>query len=117
MNTAAFDAEGRCLFVLNDYIEAPEAAAVVHTEESVNPNLVWYDFETSAIKYRGPLPYEVAANTITGLPPGTTAHVGDSCTVVNDGVLELEVEYAQDVRVLLTHVRHLDVEIEVPCEI
>jgi hypothetical protein len=116
MNTVAFDADGRCLFVLNDYLETTDAAFVVHTEETVNPNQVWYDAVTQTIKPRLPLPNGVQPNEVIGLPAGTTAYVGTEQMLVDDGVLELEVEYPQTVKVVLTHVRYLDAEVEVPCE-
>jgi hypothetical protein len=117
MNTIAFDSDGRCLWVLNAEIPAPDAAAVVYTESLVDANAVWYDHSGQAMKTRTTCPHAVTTNQISGLPVGTTVYVGNERVAVDDGAIEFDVAYAQQLRVVLSHVRHLDTVVEVPCEV
>jgi len=117
MNTVAFDASGRCLFVVNDKVTVPDAAAVVYTDALIDANLVWYDHENGRMGNRGPILCTVLANKISSLPVGTTVYVGNEQVVVDDGSIEFDVAYAQQLRVVLRHVRHTDTVVEVPCEV
>lgn len=117
MNTVAFDASGRCLFVVNDEVAVPDAAAVVYTDAFIDANLVWYDYENCRMGNRGPILCTVSVNKISSLPAGTTVYVGSEQAVVDDGLIEFDVAYTQQLRVVLRHVRHTDTVVEVPCEV
>lgn len=117
MNTVAFDASGRCLFVVNAELSVPDAAAVVHTNSIVDVNAVWYDHENQAMRTRTPIPHAVATNQVSGLPVGTTVYVGNEQVVVDDGAIDFDVAFSQQLRVVLTHVRYIDTTVEVPCEV
>lgn len=117
MNTVAFDASGRCLFVVNAELSAPDAAAVIYTDSAVDPNSVWYDHENQSMRTRTPVPCTVATNQVSGLPIGTTVYVGNEQIVVEDGSIDFDVAYSQQLRVVLTHVKHIDTVVEVPCEV
>lgn len=117
MNTVAFDSDGRCVWVVNAELSAADAAAVVYTESSVDPNTVWYDHSDQTMKTRTPCPHAITTNQVTGLPVGTVVYVGDEQVTVDDGAIEFDVAYAQQLRVVLSHVRHTDIIVEVPCEV
>lgn len=117
MNTVAFDSDGRCLFVVNDEVAAPDGAVVIYTDEVVDPNLVWYDHQNGRMNNRGAILYTVTANKISALPVGTNVYVGNEYVTVNDGSIEFDVAYTQQLRVVLRHVRHTDTIVEVPCEV
>lgn len=117
MNTVAFDAAGRCLFVVNDELAVPDAAAVIYTGELVDANLVWYDHQNKVMRIRGPILCTVTTNKISNLPSGTTVYVGNEQVVVGDGSIEFDVAYTQQLRVVLSHVRYTDTVVEVLCEV
>lgn len=121
MNTmVVFDSVGRCKYVLtgdSGSVDVSTEQAVVYTENTVDPNLVWYDYGAEKMLPRTPFPVTVSLNRIEGIPSGTTAYVGSDSAVIDTGVLELEVEYPEIVQVLLMHVRHVDKVVEVPCEV
>lgn len=116
---AVFNADGRCKYVLDGNPEAVDSsseAAVVYMDEKLDPNTVWYDHAASKMIPRTPFRISVSPNKIENIPAGTVAHVGSDSLVVNEGAIELEVDYAQKVIVTLLHVRHLDAVVEVHCE-
>lgn len=116
---AVFDADGRCKYVLDgnpDSANVSDGAAVVITEYPVNPNEVWYDHSSGSIQPRTPFRVIASQNKIERLPPGTTVYVGADSSVVNDGVVEFDVSYAQTIVVTMMHVRHMDKVLEVHCE-
>jgi hypothetical protein len=117
MNTVAFDSDGRCLWVVNAELSAPDAAAVVYTESSVDPNVVWYDHSSQTMKTRTTFPHVVALNQVSGLPVGTVVIVDGEQVPVDDGAIEFDVTYAQQLQVVLSHVKHIDTIVEVPCEV
>lgn len=117
---AAFDSAGRCKYVVDgelDTIDFSQEAAVVVLENTVSPDSIWYDHETGQMRGKAPFPVSVSNNKIEGVPAGTTARVGDETFLVDTGVIELEVDYPEVVRVWMSHIRYLDVMLEVPCEI
>lgn len=116
---AVFDASGKCKYVLDgspDAVDVNGEAAVVHTDERVDPNTVWYDYAVNKMLPRTPFRIFVSQNKIERIPADAIAHVGSDSFVVSDGFIELEVNYAQKVIVTLLHVRHLDRVVEVQCE-
>ena len=116
---AVFDADGRCKYVLDGSpgsVDVSTEAAVVYVEENVNPNTVWYDHVFGEMITRSPFRVLVSSNKIENIPVGTTAYIGLESIVVNDGAIEFDVAYPQQLRVVLTHVRHTDTIVEVPCE-
>lgn len=118
--TMVFDESGKCVCSVDDRLERdmfPGAAAVVHVGVKFTPDEVWYDFERSTMVSKTQMRVTVATNTVSGIPPGTTAIVSGSLLVVNDGVLELEVTYPQTIQVVLSHLRHKQLTVEVPCEV
>lgn len=117
MNTVAFDATGRCLFFVNDEVAAPDGAVVIYTDEVVDPNLVWYDHQNGRMSNRGSILCTVTTNKISALPVGTDVYVGNEYVTVDDGSIEFYVAYAQQLRVVLRHIRHIDTVVEVPCEV
>lgn len=117
MNTVAFDSDGRCLWVVNAELSAPDAAAVIYTESLVDPNAVWYDHSSQTMKTRTVCPHAITTNKISGLPAGAVVIVDGEQVSVDDGVIEFDVAYAQQLRVVLSHVKHIDTIVEVPCEV
>mgnify|MGYP000972357408 FL=1 len=119
MNTFVFDTNGKCLYSMNYIVEAeayPDAGKVLHVEDELNPNEIWYDFEMSRLTNKTAFEEIVVTNEIQNLPIGTFANVNWSTVVVDDGSLELEVSVSQDVPVFLSHVSHHTKQVEVPCE-
>lgn len=119
MTTLVFNADGSCACAVNDDIPAcdfPEAAKVLHVQMPITANEVWYDHTNGQMIFRKPFVTKVETNKVSMLPVGTRVTVGDAEVVVDDGVLDLEVDYPQAVKVLLRHPRWLDTEVEVPCE-
>lgn len=117
---AAFDESGRCKYVFDgdtDTLDLTNEAAVVFLTEKLNPDQIWYDSEAGEMRGKSPFPVSVYTNRVEGIPTGTTAYVGGEPVVVDTGVLEFEVAYPEVVRVFLRHVRHLDLALEVPCEV
>jgi hypothetical protein len=117
---AVFDADGRCKYVLDGSpgsVDVSTEAAVVYVEENVNPNTVWYDHVFGEMITRSPFRVLVSSNKIENIPVGTTAYIGLESIVVNDGAIEFDVAYPQQIRVVLIHVRHMDTIVEVPCEV
>lgn len=120
MITMVFDETGKCVCTVDDVLEAdmfPGAAAVVQVSTKFYPDQVWYDFARSAVVAKTPMRVQVTTNTVSGIPQGTTALVSGSLLVVNDGTLELEVTYPQTIQVVLSHLRHIERVVEVPCEV
>jgi hypothetical protein len=120
MNTLAFGADGRCMCAVNDFIESenfPEAAIVLHTEQTLTANQVWYDIANEVLVLRRPIQVGVSPNMVVGVPAGTTAIVGTDEIPVDDGSIELEVDYPQTVKLVLLNPRFLDTVVEVPCEV
>lgn len=120
MTMLGFDSTGRCVFAVNDEIQGEQLsqyAAVVRIDGSVDPNTVWYDVENGRMGFRRAFTPTVMTNAISGLPPGTTALVREELVQVDDGTLELEVDYPEVIPVTLMNVRFLDTTVEVPCEV
>lgn len=116
---AVFDQDGRCKYVLDgdpSSVDVSSELAVVHASEPINPNAVWYDHDFGEMITRSPFRVLVSSNKIENIPVGTTAYIGLESIVVDDGTLEFDVVYPQQLRVVLTHVRHTDTIVEVPCE-
>lgn len=117
---AVFDEQGRCKYVVNaednsaDFGSQPAVATV---SDATDPNTIWFDHVSSRVMARTPFPVSVSMNKITGVPQGTAVYVGSECVVVTEGLIEFEVDYPQVLRVVMTHVRHTDMTIEVPCEV
>ena len=114
-----FDASGKCKYVLDgspDAVDVSGEAAIVHTDEKVDPNTVWYDHAASKMLPRTPFRISVSRNKIERIPANAVAHVGSDSFVVSEGSIEFEVDYPQKVVVTLLHVRHLDTVVEVQCE-
>ena len=97
-------------------VDVSSELAVVHASEPINPNAVWYDHDFGEMITRSPFRVLVSSNKIENIPVGTTAYIGLESIVVDDGTLEFDVAYPQQLRVVLTHVRHTDTIVEVPCE-
>lgn len=116
MNTFVFDESGECVCVINEEMSY-EGKTVVHREENYSPNDVWYDHLAGEMKFKREMPLVIAANTITGIPVGTSVAIGSQWLVVNDGEFHIEVTMPQSVRVVLTHVQYRLTEVEVPCEV
>lgn len=117
--TLVFDADGSCTCAVNDDVlksDFPGAAKVLYVSLPITANEVWYDHANGQMLFRKPFVTKVEANKLSMLPVGTRATVGNVEVVVDDGVLDLEVDYPQAVKVLLRHPRWLDTEVEVPCE-
>jgi len=117
---AVFDAEGRCKYVLDGNPESADVsneAAVVLTEERVDPNMVWYDHESGKMIPRTPFRVSVTNNRIERVPVGTTVYVGEDSAVVNEGFIDFDVSYAQTIVVTMMHIRHIDKVLEVRCEV
>lgn len=120
MITMVFDEAGKCVCTVDDVVAPdmfPGAAAVVQVSTAFHPDQVWYDFVKNAVVAKSPMRVEVTTNTVSGIPQGTTAIVSGSLFVVNDGTLELEVTYPQTIQVVLSHLRHTQKVVEVPCEV
>lgn len=120
MTMLGFDSAGRCVFAVNDEIQGEQLsqyAAVVRIDGYVDPNTVWYDVENGRMGFRRAFTPTVMTNAISGLPPGTTALVREDLVQVDDGTLELEVDYPEVIPVTLMNVRFLDTTVEVPCEV
>lgn len=59
----------------------------------------------------------ISPNRIDGLPVGTKALVGyTDAHIIDDGDLEIDVEYDEVVPVWLIHPLYSDLHVEVPCE-
>jgi hypothetical protein len=120
MNTFFFDDDGKCLYSMNYIVDAeayPDAGKVLHVEDELDPNEIWYDFGMSRLTNKTAFEETVVTNEIRNLPVGTFASVNGSTVVVDDGSLELEVSVSQDVPVLLSHVSRHTKQVEVPCEV
>lgn len=120
MTMLGFDSTGRCVFAVNDEIQGEQLsqyAAVVRIDGAVDPNTVWYDVENGRMGFRRAFKPTVMTNAISGLPPGTTALVREELVQVDDGTLELEVDYSEVIPVTLMNVRFLNTTVEVPCEV
>ncbi len=114
-----FDASGKCKYVLDgspDAVDVSGEAAVVHADEKVDPNTVWYDYAANKMLPRTPFRIFVSQNKIERVPVNTVAHVGSDSFAVSEGSIEFEVDYPQNVVVTLLHVRHIDTVVEVQCE-
>lgn len=119
MNTLAFDEAGRCVGVINDYIDLkdfPGAKYVKHTSIAHMAESVRLDVATQQLVFKAPMPAKVSPNKVEGLPVGTLALINGVEVEVNDGVLDLEVMYPETVWVYLRHSHYLDGHVEVPCE-
>ena len=122
MNTYVFSQDGRCELGAFDHRFVEEAfpgRIVVYSNARYPANQIWYDTFDQKIMEKSAFHVRVSPNTLTGIPPGTTARVlGETTTsvVVNDGALELDVAYPQTVRVALSHKAHIDQVFEVDCE-
>lgn len=117
---AVFDGQGKCKYVVNaqdNSLDFSDEPAFAEVPDSTDPNKIWFDHTASTVNPRTPLVVRVSANKIEGVPSGTLAYVGSDSMVIEGGVLELEVDYPQIVQVLLTHVRHIEKVVEVPCEV
>lgn len=117
---AVFDQNGRCKYVLDgdpSTVDLSSEAAIVYLSEQIDPNTVWYDHVTGRMEHRSPFRVRVSTNKIEGIPSGTVVHIGADSAVIDEGVLELEVDYPQAVYALLMHVKHTDAYVEVPCEV
>ncbi len=120
MNTYAFDERGYCIGAINDHVELadfPSAQYIKHAAPLFQADTLWLDVERNQLMFRAPLPAKVSANKISSLPPGTVAIVSGVSVEVDDGTLELEVEYPASVMVILTHLKYLEKIVEVPCEV
>lgn len=120
MTTLVFKANGACGLAVDDDLpesDFPDAAKVLYVPYPISANEVWYDFSHQAMLFRRPFDVGISPNTVTGLPVGTRAVVKGAEIVVDDGSLELDVDYPETVRVLLIHPSNLDTWVEVPCEV
>jgi hypothetical protein len=119
MTVLVFDTTGRCTMAIEGDIaneQLAEYPAVVRISGHVNPDSVWYDFENNRMGYRRHFVPTISTNLVSNLPVGTKALVKGEWVEVNDGSLELEVDYSELVSVVLTHVRLLNMTVRVPCE-
>jgi hypothetical protein len=84
----------------------------------IDANMVFYDTTKQVVRGKQPFFVGVKPNLVTGIPVGTTALVGASATpvVIEDGTLELEVDYAETVNVTLVHPHYVTRILEVACE-
>jgi hypothetical protein len=57
----------------------------------------------------------VDGNSITGIPPDTTAELDDGSVIVNDGHLTFSVEHIETVKVSLHHLLYNSTSLEVHC--
>ena len=119
MNTYVFDSTGACVMAVNSFFPAEDFPdrVVVHAEEDHMAVNVWYDHVNNRMSHRTEFDVTVTTNTISDIPTGTTAVVGESVIEVVDGVLELDVTYPQTVTVVLTHPAYRMEAVEVPCEV
>jgi hypothetical protein len=119
MTILVFEASGRCIMAIDGEMSDEQLAvyrAAVRIGGYVNPDTVWYDFDRGGMGYRREFNPVVSVNTISNLPPGTKAFVKGEYVEVDDGSLELEVDYPETIPVVLMHVRLLDKTVMVPCE-
>lgn len=56
-----------------------------------------------------------APNTVGNLPEGTTAHFAGIKAAIDDGSLEIEVTWAETVRVMLIHPLYFPLTVEIDC--
>lgn len=118
MNTAFFDATGKCIGIAEGdqmNIVFPEAAFRSLVGLNASPNSIYCDTSGEVLS-RQPFNLSVSTNVIEGLPAGTQVVMPTSDVVVDDGRLELEVAYPQTLRVTLVHPHYLEQTVEVPCE-
>lgn len=115
MSVAFFETTGKCLGIVDGNGEIPDAAASASVPHGTSPNSIWYD--GAEVQPKTPFEVQVSPNTVSGIPAGTEAVLTSSVVVVDDGTLELEVDYAQTVRVTLLHPRHYETSVGVPCEV
>lgn len=119
---AYFDATGCCTRVVDGPLADQQQTEndVYKAELPVirDASLIFFDIPRMIVRGREPFRARVTPNLVSGLPVGTIALVGLEGTPVqvDDGTLELDVDYAETVHVVLTHVQHLPKEVEVPCE-
>lgn len=116
MNTYIFNQDGRCICAANSELpsdDVPAGATAVHSEISYRPDDIYFDNGICPIKE---FAVTVASNRVANIPAGTRAMVGAASEIVNDGILELDVNYPTIVRVVLDHPHYRMKAVEVPCE-
>lgn len=116
MNTFYFNPDGKCILQANaelDIDDLPAGIIGIHSELEASANEVYYDGEIKPVMN---FSLVIATNQISNIPIGTTAIIGDSSEIVNDGILDLEVSYNSIVTVTLTHPHYYSETVEVSCE-
>lgn len=119
MTTLAFAEDGRCICAVNVPVAAAyftDAVKVIEVDQPLSANEVWYDLRQNMLVLRKPALFTLHKNRVTGLPEGTIALVNGETVFVEDGSLEIEVEYDQVIKVTLMNPRFLDTTVEVVCE-
>lgn len=120
MMTFAFNTQGECMYCVNKPVsreQLSDAAFVVEMPDGTDVNLVRYDVANGMVVLKRNIQPSVSANTISGLPMGTTAICNGESVEVSDGAVEFEVSYPQTLRVTLMHPHYLITEVEVLCEV
>ena len=119
MTTLAFASDGRCICSVNVPVAAvhfTDAAKVIEIDKPISANEVWYDLRQNTLTFRKLAKVTLRKNRVLGLPEGTIALVNGETVLVDDGSLEIEVEYNQVISVVLMNPRFLDTTVEVDCE-
>jgi hypothetical protein len=120
MNSYIFNSAGRCICTVNAPVEQseyPEASKIVQMEAKFDPELVWFDFEDQQLKFKTPIRPLISINKLSRIPVGTIAVCNGQEFTVEDGDLDLEVDYPQTLKVFLRHPNFLSTAVEVPCEV
>ncbi len=69
--------------------------------------LHYVDLETKELRDKIPFDLTVNEMTISGIPVGTNARVGDDFYIVDDGILEITSDIPETIRITLKHVNYL----------
>jgi hypothetical protein len=116
MNTYVFDQTGRCMYSASVPVEH-EGCVVIHAEETLDPNVIWYDHAEGKMLGKTVMPVTIFVNRIEDIPAGSTVLCKGQVFTVDDGVFEIDVAMPEVVPVTIMHVSHLTFEAEVQCEV
>lgn len=117
MNTLFFNSQGKCVLVINMEQSLINDLGLIgkHSAEYSNPEDCY--LEDDIIKPINSFSEIISPNTVSNLPPGTTVILAPDSVLVDDGTLELEVDYPTTITAKLTHPHYKDKVIEVSCEV
>lgn len=117
MNTYVFNQAGQCTCVANIALDLEgfsNGLTGVHSELDFQASEIYYDGEIKPINQ---FDLAVTTNLVTGIPIGTKAFIGNDMQVVDDGSLELEVDFKSVVTAVLIHPQYETISVEVSCEV